>query len=90
VYAVRHPTPLVQGPATLTALGPGSVDLQAARPGRVLVRVRFSPYWALEQGSGCVTPAGDFTALQIRRPGPVRLAISFSLDRVGADSPRCS
>jgi hypothetical protein len=40
-------------------------------------------------GSGCVAPAGDFVELRLTRPGPARLAIRFSLDRVGARSPRC-
>jgi hypothetical protein len=28
--------------------------------------------------------------LRLRRPGPVRLAISFSLGRIRADSARCT
>jgi hypothetical protein len=89
VYEVAAPTAIVRGPATLLALGPNSLTLTASRPGRVLVRVRFSPYWALGEGSGCVAPAGQFTELTLRRPGPVRLVTSFALDRIGASSPRC-
>ena len=90
VYAVSDPTPIVEGAATLRALGPNSLTIDAHRPGRELVRVRFTPYWALGEGSGCVAPAGDFTALTLRRPGPVRLVIRFSLGRIGARSPRCT
>jgi hypothetical protein len=90
VYAVRDPTPLVTGAATLSAIGPNSVTLRALRPGTALVRVRFTPYWALGEGAGCVEPAGDFTGLRLRAAGPVKLVIRFSLERIGSRSPRCS
>ena len=90
VYAVHDPSPIAEGVATLRSLGPNSLTLFASRPGTVLLRVRFTPYWALGKGSGCVQPAGDFTKLRLRRPGVVRLVISFSLDRIQADSPRCT
>jgi hypothetical protein len=89
VYAVRDPTPIAQGPATLEAIGPDSVTLRARRAGRVLLRTHFTPYWALGAGSGCVEPAGDFTALTLRSAGTVHLTISFSPGRVGARSRRC-
>ncbi|HWF56338.1 MAG TPA: hypothetical protein VG223_16990 [Solirubrobacteraceae bacterium] len=90
VYAVRDPTPIAQGPVTLTAYGPSSLTLVAHAPGRVVLHVRYSPYWELGRGSGCVSPAGGFTALTLRRPGRVRVVIGFSLGRIGARSPRCS
>jgi len=90
VYEVSRPTPIVQGAARLTALGPNSVSLSAERAGTALVRVRFSPYWKVSGAPGCVQPDGDFTLVQLRRPGRVRLVMQFSLDRIGARSPRCS
>ncbi len=90
VYAVRDPTPIASGSATLTGLGPNSIQLQAHTTGTTEVRVRWSPYWAITQGSGCVAPSGAFTKLTITRPGPVHVAMSFSLTRIGASSPRCS
>jgi hypothetical protein len=89
VYAVANPTPIAQGAATLKAIGPNWLQLHADRPGTALIRVHFSPYWELTEGSGCVEPAGQFTTLALARKGPVRLAIRFSLERVGAQSPRC-
>ena len=89
VYAVRNPTPIAQGTATLTALGPNFMDLQAQRTGTALIRVRYSPYWAVTEGSGCVAPADGFTRLVVKRPGTLHVAIRFSLDRIGATSPRC-
>ncbi len=90
IYAVRSATAIAEGPATLTALGPDWLTLRARRPGRVLLHVHFTPYWALVRGTGCVAPAGDLTRLTLRRPGPVRLAIRIALGRVGASSPRCT
>jgi hypothetical protein len=90
VYAVAHATPLAQGTAALRALGPNSLTLDAGRPGVTLVRVRFTPYWAITEGAGCVSPSGQWTRLELTRPGRVRVTISFSLGRIGSHSPRCS
>ena len=90
IYSVHGATPLAQGAASATGIGPNWVTLQAAGPGSVYLRVRFTPYWAITQGKGCVAPAGPFTRLLLTRGGAVRLAISFSLGRIGARSPRCS
>ncbi|HEY2769042.1 MAG TPA: hypothetical protein VGI87_00615 [Solirubrobacteraceae bacterium] len=90
VYSVANPTPIVRGPARLVSLGPNSVTLRAHAAGTALVRVRFTPYWALGQGSGCVAPDGEFTKVTIRHPGPVELVIRFSLGRIGSRSARCA
>jgi hypothetical protein len=90
VYRVAHATPIVEGAASLTQLGPNSVTLKAKHAGSALVRVRFSPYWALVGGAGCVMRKGDFVSVKLRSPGVFRLVMSFSLSRIGADSPRCS
>jgi hypothetical protein len=89
VYQVAHPTPIVAGAATLQAIGPDSVTMVAVRTGRALVRVRWSPYWKLSGAPGCVAPAGQFTSISLRRTGPVRLVIGFSLGRIGSRAPRC-
>lgn len=89
VYAVRDATPIVTG-ATLTAIGPDSLTLRASHPGSVIVRVRFTPYWALGSGEGCVEKAGAFTRLTLRAAGEIRLITRFSIGRIGASSPRCT
>ena len=73
VYALAAPTQIVTGAATLRAIGPNSMTLHADRPGSALVRVRFSPYWALGEGSGCVAKSGEFTALSSGAPARSRL-----------------
>jgi hypothetical protein len=90
VYAVAHPTPIVSGVATLRTLGTDTLALTAGSPGAALVRVRFSPYWALGRGSGCVGADGPWTRLELTRPGPVALVMRFAMGRIGATSPRCS
>ena len=90
VYEVLGATPIVQGPARLLAIGANSLTLAATRPGSSYVRVRFTPYWAITQGSGCVAPDGGFTRLTLRRAGRAKLTISFSLGRIRANSPRCT
>src|SRR5205085_7504850 len=89
VYAVVNPTPIATGGATLRAIGPNSLTLDAKRAGAALVRVRFTPYWAILDGSGCVAPEGEFTRLTLRQSGAVQLGIRFSLGRIGAHSARC-
>ena len=89
VYAVSDPTPIAQGAARLQAMGPDWLTLYAPAAGTSLIRVHFTPYWAIAEGSGCVSPAGDFTRVTIRRPGEVKLVIRFALGRIRARSPRC-
>ncbi|MGO9902655.1 MAG: hypothetical protein ACLP0J_23880 [Solirubrobacteraceae bacterium] len=93
VYAVAHPTKLVQGAASLRALGPDSVTLHAGAAGGALIRVRYSPYWKLSgtaAAGACVAPAGQFTSITLRHAGTVRLTIAFSLARIDARSARCN
>jgi hypothetical protein len=90
VYSVLDATPVAQGAAELLGIGGNALTLRAARPGSTLVRVRFTPYWAITEGSGCVAPDGAFTRVTIRRPGITRVGIRFSLDRIRATSPRCN
>jgi hypothetical protein len=89
VYAVANPTPIVTGAAILRRLGPNSISLEATHPGSVVVRVHFTPYWAITEGSGCIAPDGQFTRLTLSRAGAVRVGVRFSLTRIGASSRRC-
>jgi hypothetical protein len=93
VYAVAHPTPIATGTATLRAMGPDWLALTARSAGTTVIRVRFTPYWALtgpRPPVGCVAPDGGYTKLTLRRPGAVRLVTRFSVARIAARSPRCT
>ncbi|HEV3034290.1 MAG TPA: hypothetical protein VGX72_05825 [Solirubrobacteraceae bacterium] len=91
LFAVLGASPLAQTPAVLTAASSDSLSLYAPRPGSYLVRVHFTPYWALGSGSGCVSRApGDWTEVQARRAGELHVIIRFSLARVFDRGQRCS
>jgi hypothetical protein len=89
LFAVRHPAPLVQGPARLTSLETDSFTLRVDRPGRLMVRVHWQPYWALARGHGCVYPAGDWTAVRSATMGSIHITTKFAIQRIAARSPRC-
>jgi hypothetical protein len=89
VFAVSDPTPLATG-GRVVALDQDSVDLDVPRAGRVHLKVRFTPYWQITQGVGCVRPDGGWTAIDVRRPGRIRLSTRFAISRVRATSPRCT
>ena len=90
LFAVEGARPLADPPATVTAVDHESLTLRVPRPGSYTVRVRFTPYWALASGAGCVSRAPeDWTVVRARRAGSVRLVIRFSLARVFSRGPRC-
>jgi len=91
LFAVREPRPLLEGPAVLRSVGTDSFTLLATSAGTSLVRIHFTPYWKLASGSGCVSRApGDWTRVEARTPGSVRVVIAFSLTRVFSHGPRCT
>ena len=90
VYAVRGATPLAGAPATLTALGTDRFTLAFPRAGSVVVRVHYTPYWAIIAGRGCVGPApAGWTRVSAPAGGRVIVGIQFALDRVHAPQSRC-
>jgi len=90
LFAVLGARPLAEPPAALTRLSSDSFTLAAPRPGRYVARVRFTGYWALAAGHGCVREApGGWTELEARRAGSLHVVIDFSLERVFDHGPRC-
>jgi hypothetical protein len=91
LFAVLNPQPLVDPPAHMTALTTDSFTISAPRAGAYVARVRFTPYWALTDGRGCVRrAAGGWTEVQAHSAGSLHVAIDFSLTRVFSHGPRCS
>jgi len=90
LFTVQSPAPLAQPPSTLLRLGGDSFALRTPSAGTFVVRVRFTPYWALLSGHGCVQrgPEG-WTQVRARAPGTLRVGIGFSLARVFDRGPRC-
>jgi hypothetical protein len=90
LFAVLGAGALAEPPALLTQLGSDSFTLSAPRPGRYVARVRFTSYWAISRGRGCVREApGGWTELEAPRAGSLHVVIGFSLARVFAHGPRC-
>jgi hypothetical protein len=87
VYEVKGARPLVEsedgeGSAALAELRPGSFVLAVRKAGTFTVRIRPTPYAVVSEGSGCAGRGGDWTRVRADRPGPLRVSVDFSLDRV--------
>ena len=91
LFAVLGATPLAQAPAVLTSASTDSFTLSEPRPESTTVRIRFTPYWAVLDGNGCVREApGGWTEVQARAAGSLHIGIDFSLVRIFDHGPRCS
>ncbi len=89
LFRVTDAQPLADPPVRVTRMGVDDVALTTPRPATSTVRVRFSPYWALD-GAGCVERGfGGWTRVRLDRAGPSRLRIRFTPARIGATGPRC-
>ena len=92
IWEVRDPEPPVSGAATLTATGADGFDLEATRPGPVLVRQHSTPYWTVADGAGCVSKdeASGWTRVDVRRAGIVRVRARFTARGALRREPRCT
>ncbi|HET7523654.1 MAG TPA: hypothetical protein VFJ79_05855 [Acidimicrobiales bacterium] len=69
---------LVTGPATLTSLEPDRLTLNVTQPGQVTLRVRYTAFWSVTAGAGCVGPApGGWTNIEASTPGAFVLSASL-------------
>jgi hypothetical protein len=90
IYRLRHAAPLVSGGAVLLSMGPRGFAVQARGPGAILVRVRWTPYWAVRRGAACLRPAPHgWTRLVVGAPGTVRVAAHFTPGRAIARGRVC-
>ncbi len=90
LFEVLGATPLSPVPSAVTQLNSDSFTLRTPTAGTYDVRVRFTPYWALAGGHGCVRRApGGWTDVQTRAGGSVHVVIDFSLWRVFDHGARC-
>ncbi len=85
VFEVTGTSPIVRsrgaGEARLLNVAPQSFTLSVRKPGRFVVRVRATPFWAMSPGDGCVGKTGPWTLVRADRSGLVRVKIGFSLGR---------
>jgi len=78
VYQVVGSSGIVSGPARLTDMEGGTMTLDVARPGPILVRVRWNANWQVSNGDGTIIEApGGWMTVVATHPGVVHLDISF-------------
>jgi hypothetical protein len=89
VWEVRDAQPLA-APGRLSDLGPDSFTIDSgARGTSTRVRIRWTPYWEVASGLGCVGPTDDgFT--RVDAVGKVVVRARFDPRRPQATSRRCS
>ena len=82
LYRVRRPTPLLSpvGGARLERVGVDDFSLHARTPGDYMVRIHYTPYWQVTSGSACVGRDGDWTRVEVDRPGSITVSVRLSLD----------
>ena len=91
LYAVRGSPGRADGVGRVVKVSPQSVDLAAPRPRFTLVRVRFTPYWRIARGRGCVMRgAGGWTLVYALSSGPLRLDAAFDPHGPITRSARCT
>jgi len=85
IYEVRGAAPLVApldaGRARVRRVGRQGFALDVTRPGHFLVRVKFTPYWSISRGRGCLMRRGEWTLARAESTGLFRVAADFSLGR---------
>ncbi len=79
VFSVAGSTGIVDGPAHLTGYEGSRVALDATATGSVVLRVRYSPHWAVTAGSACIYQGqGKWTRVEVRAPGPITLRVRLT------------
>jgi hypothetical protein len=84
IYEVAEPKPLVasmgSGRASAVSVGHEGFALDVTKPGKFLVRVNFTPYWSIGDGSGCLLRDGNWTIARVAHPGTFSVDADFSLN----------
>ncbi|HWI22186.1 MAG TPA: hypothetical protein VNT22_06185 [Baekduia sp.] len=89
VFAVRDPAPLLTG-GKLLSVTTDTITLRSDGAGTARLRFRWTPYWRISEGTGCVERDGDWTKLALRGAGRVELTTTFTPGRIGASGAACS
>ena len=90
VFEVAGTPGLASGAGQLTRIGTQSFTLRVRRPGLTFVRVRYTPYWRVVRGTGCVSrAAGGWTHVSAPQAGSIGVSASFDPRRMLAPGIRC-
>lgn len=88
LFEVEGSPGLISGAGRLVRVGEDELLLDAHRPGRLLVRVRYTRYWDVTAGEACVRPApGGWTSVDVAQAG--RVALTARLGSPLGRQPRC-
>jgi hypothetical protein len=91
LYRVLDPLPLADNHATVIDVQPESLTIDAHAAGPTTVRFRFTHMYAVTSGDACVSANPDgWIALDVRRPGIIRLEISVANSLSFGHGPTCS
>lgn len=91
VYRVSDPAPLAEGAGDRGKLTREGFVLMADKPGTMLVKVRWTPYWSIEEGTGCVEESNrGFTLVTVPEQGKLRVGVDFSPLRALDRGIRCA
>jgi hypothetical protein len=89
LWRVADSPGLASGPARIRSLTPRTVTIETFRPGRSVLRLRWSPFWSVQAPAAsrsCVNPGpGGWTELRSAVAGEVQLTLSV----VHADHGHC-
>jgi hypothetical protein len=86
VYEVTGSAGIVDGPARLVRLEGDAAVIDVSAPGPVVLRVRFSPRWAVVGGAASLQAApGGWTEVDVCAAGEVRLQLQL----LSADNDGC-
>lgn len=78
LWKVIDSSGMATGPSRLVSLRPDQIVLDAAKAGRTVIKVRYTPAWNIISGRACVGPAsGPWTEVISRGPG--RIVIGTTL-----------
>lgn len=91
VYRVEEPAPLANGVAKSAKLTPEGFVVMAESVGSALVKVRWTSYWQIAQGTGCLQQSFDgFTRVYVEEPGVIRVGVDFAPWRALDGGARCA
>ena len=77
LFAVNHPASMVRGPGRLSSMSPTTMTLDVTGTRPVVIQLRWSPFLTYLGPPGCLSPAGDWTSLQLLAPGRVTLRVGW-------------
>ncbi|MDP5033385.1 MAG: hypothetical protein NWP31_00410 [Solirubrobacteraceae bacterium] len=91
VYEVVNHQPLLTGPGELVELGRDNFTIQAQRAAPMIVRVRWTSFFTVTEGSACLARTkGGWTEVTPVRPGPISIAARFNVRRMADQTAFCS